>query len=144
MITLTFNGEPGSFNLEAATDRLIDLGIDPANLTIMSIPDRSEVTVHIHDDPDGSIQTLVIAEFSNHDPSLTEAQLADAAKELTEANAKADAASIPGWASWTEAEAVAWVDGHVTNLEGAKQALSALSRLVVALRNKTWPGLQGQ
>jgi len=83
------------------------------------------------------------------------------------------AKNIPGWASWTEAEAGAWYDEAVTaplgeipdiaNMSAAAfqnnaQAIIAqlqdvieaqatvirnLARMVIALRNKTWPQLEG-
>ena len=83
------------------------------------------------------------------------------------------AQEIPGWATWTEDEALAWYSEHVDTLIGAipdidkltavqfrdnAQAISAqfqdiiaaqalvirnLARMVIALRNKTWPGLEG-
>lgn len=53
------------------------------------------------------------------------------------------AAGVPGWATWTEAEATAWIDANVTDLASAKVALTAMARLIVALRNRAWPGLEG-
>jgi hypothetical protein len=51
------------------------------------------------------------------------------------------AAAIPNWAAWTEAEAVAYIESNVTSLANAKVVLIALARVVVALRDATWPHL---
>ena len=88
--------------------------------------------------------------------------------------ADAQARNIPDWASWTETEAAAWYDEAVTaplgeipdiaNMSAAAfqnnaQAIIAqfqgvitaqatvirnLARMVIALRNKTWPQLEGK
>lgn len=84
------------------------------------------------------------------------------------------AASIPSWATWTEAEAAAWYNANVTALVSAIPDITAmtqtafnnnakaicaqfqdiiaaqatvirnLARMVIALRNKTWPNLEQQ
>lgn len=87
--------------------------------------------------------------------SDTEAIAAYDAIWQTQQDAATDAAAIPNWATWTEAEALAWhdtnIDGQlpVSNLTEANAVLAdmenelrALVRMVVALRNDTWPGLQ--
>lgn len=51
----------------------------------------------------------------------------DVAKEGFEA--------MPGWASWTPAEAAAWIDANVTDLATAKQALGRLAEAVIYLRD---------
>jgi len=58
-------------------------------------------------------------------------------------SAETDIENIPGWASWTEAQAVAWIEANVTDLASAKAALTAMARLLVALRNKQFPELEG-
>ncbi len=72
---------------------------------------------------------------------LTEQQAADKA-EATLAEADAQSAAIPGWATWTEAEVVAYIDTNVVDLASAKAVLRAMARMLVALRNKNWPNLQ--
>ena len=62
---------------------------------------------------------------------------------IVKAGADAQAANIPGWATWTEQESLDWIEANVTNLASAKTVLLAMSRLLVALRNKQWPGLEG-
>lgn len=78
-----------------------------------------------------------------------------AAAETVQANAKVQAQNIPNWASWTEAEALAWHDANianalpVANLSSANTVLArleqenrALIRMVIALRNQAWSDLQ--
>ncbi len=95
MTTLTYTGKPGDFNPNAALDRLIEQGIDAANLTVTFIDDRSSVTVIIRNDKDGTIQEAVEAEFASHDPSVQSArQQAAAEEEASRAWAKAQLESI--------------------------------------------------
>jgi hypothetical protein len=82
---------------------------------------------------------------------------------------KAQAAAIPGWATWDETQAQAWVDTNIGNPLAAGRAtlpttltlvtvrvvilailtildqmlvmLWSMARLVIALRNKTFPNL---
>lgn len=49
--------------------------------------------------------------------------------------------AIPGWALWTEQEALDYIDINVTDLASAKTVLKAMARLLVALRDAQWPGL---
>lgn len=79
--------------------------------------------------------------------------------------AEGQASSIPNWAHWTEAQAEVWwdtnidtpiasaptvtagnvvavVQGMITILGYMSTMLWALARMVIALRNKTWPNLQ--
>lgn len=51
------------------------------------------------------------------------------------------AANIPAWATWTETQAQDWIDSNVTDLPTAVVALKAMARLIVALRDATWPNL---
>lgn len=75
--------------------------------------------------------------------------------EQVEANAAAQAANIPGWATWDEATALNWFDTNignnlpVTNLSEANEVLADMAtlqrnliRMVIALRNKTMAHLQ--
>lgn len=76
---------------------------------------------------------------------LTAEELAEdaaAAAAAVEAEADGQAANIPGWATWDETKTLAWLDANVTDLASAKTALKAMARMMIALRNKTWPGLQ--
>jgi hypothetical protein len=62
--------------------------------------------------------------------------------DQVQADAKGQAAAVPNWATWTEQQAVDWINANVTNLASAKQVLIAMARMLVALRNQTWPDLQ--
>jgi hypothetical protein len=72
--------------------------------------------------------------------------IADAERVALEAVAASGgtlAASIPGWATWTDAEVLDHIDSNVTDLASAVVVLKALARMIVALRNRTWPNLEG-
>ena len=43
--------------------------------------------------------------------------------------------SLPGWATWTAAEAEGWIQANVTDLASAKVALRAMARMLVMLRD---------
>lgn len=42
---------------------------------------------------------------------------------------------LPGWSTWTPAEALAWVDENVTDLATAKMVLGKLTQAVLYLRD---------
>lgn len=42
---------------------------------------------------------------------------------------------LPGWASWTGAEAAAWIDANVSNLDSARSALAKMAQAIVYLRD---------
>jgi hypothetical protein len=85
-----------------------------------------------------------------HDPTDYDA--------IVQAAAKAQAAAIPNWATWTAEQALTWHDANVkapidaaTTLAQAKAAMQkleaenrALIQMIVAMRNQLWPGLQNQ
>lgn len=91
--------------------------------------------------------------------ALVEADIAtEAAIDAVEAGAATQAANIPNFATWTEAEMLAWSDANIgdtpidaiTNLAEAqalmkKQAVAfnALIRFTAAFRNKLFPNLEG-
>jgi len=66
----------------------------------------------------------------------------DLDKQVT-AEAEVAVQNIPGWASWTEAETLAYIESEVVDLASAKTVLKAMARMVIALRNKAWPHLEG-
>ena len=74
-----------------------------------------------------------------------EEEAADArhAIEERERQARDDVLAIAGWATWTEAGAIAWIDANVTDLASAITALKAMARMVIAVRNRLWPDLEG-
>jgi hypothetical protein len=62
----------------------------------------------------------------------------------TEADAETRMQAVPGWATWTEAEALVWFDTNITPLAipaDVKTLLRAYGRVLLALRDKTWPEL---
>jgi hypothetical protein len=120
--------------------------------------------------PDGYDSGAIDAVVQAHDPSV---QFDWEVAQQRQEQAESDAATIPGWASWTEGEALAWMDANlkalldaVPNVDGLtadqyrnnaqsidaqwqdvfaaqQQVIRALVRLVIALRNDTWPRLEG-
>jgi len=52
----------------------------------------------------------------------------------TKQEGKQDFANLPGWATWSAAEAEQWIEDNVTNLATAKTALKAMARAIVYLR----------
>lgn len=61
------------------------------------------------------VQTLPTEQEFTDEYALYQADLAaEAAVEQVKSDAQAGFASIPGWASWDEATALAWVDNNIT------------------------------
>jgi hypothetical protein len=94
-------------------------------------------------DPAGPAQEAqarsIVAE---HDPTqLSNAELQAEAEGERVARALDAARAIPGWATFSEAEAVEWIDTHITDLPTAKQALRAYAQLLIAIRDRLWPAL---
>lgn len=56
-------------------------------------------------------------------------------------SAKTAAKAIPNWATWNETQAVNYIQTNVTDLASARTVLIALAKMVVALRDDTWPDL---
>jgi hypothetical protein len=61
-----------------------------------------------------------------------------------QAGAQSAAAAIPSWATWDESQVIDYINTNVTTLASAKVVLVAMARMLVALRNQTWPGLKGE
>ena len=102
------------------------------------------VTVHFLTPPteDEIAQARAIVEA--HDPTAkTAEQLAAERTAAVRAAADSQAAAVPGWATWTEQQAVDYINTNVTDLAKAKTVLVAMARMMVALRNAQWPGLEG-
>jgi hypothetical protein len=102
---------------------------------------------------DNADDTTLTNIITAHDPQVL---TTEQEQQLVQANAKSQAAAIPSWASWTEAEALAWHDTNITNalpvanlaaantvLTKLEQENRALIRMVIALRNQVWSDLQG-
>lgn len=112
---------------------------DVAGLTAQG----ADITVHLLRQPTPAEQTLIAETLAAHDPaSKTPEQIAAEQAAAVEAAADTQAANIPGWATWDEATALAYITNNVTDLASAKVVLLAMARLLVALRNKTWPNLE--
>jgi len=102
------------------------------------------VTVHFLVAPSEAEIAAARAIVEAHNAAdLTPEQAAAARADAVRAAADGQAAAIPGWARWTEAEVLAWLDTNVTDLASAKAALKAMARMLVALRNAQWPHLEG-
>jgi hypothetical protein len=110
---------------------------------------------NITSDQAEALMAIVLA----HDETiLTPAQQAALDQAAVVEGAHTQALNIPNWATWDEAAVLTWINAHtsatqvdaITNLATAKTVIAdmciqlrALSRMVVALRNKSWPDLQG-
>lgn len=98
---------------------------------------RDLVTVHVLDYQDGD-EDAAADVLAAHDPAeQTPEQVALDRAMRAPARVKA----IPGWATWDEAQAVAYIENNVKDLASAKIVLVAMARLLVALRDAQWPGL---
>lgn len=64
-------------------------------------------------------------------------------QQIVESGAKAEIEYDTDWKSWTGDEAEAWIETNVNDLAGAKIVLRKMARLLIALRNKQFPDLQG-
>jgi len=130
--------------------RVIELDIEQANVALLheelkaavgsafhgvsSPPLRAIVTADAPAAVDEQVQTLAAA----HDPAqLTVMQAALAAA----AGAPDRARAIPGWATWDETQALDYIAANVTDLASAKIVLAAMARIILALRDATWPAL---
>ena len=56
-------------------------------------------------------------------------------------SAKSEAATIPGWATWTAQQATDWLTTNIADAE-TRTALIAMAQMLIALRNQRWPDLQ--
>jgi len=63
-------------------------------------------------------------------------------EEIISQGAQTQFENIPDWATWDEATALAFFDANVTTAASAIPVLRAMVRMLIALRNETWPGLQ--
>lgn len=96
------------------------------------------LTVHVLEPAEGDEDAArdVLAAHNPTEQTPEQAALAIAA------NAPARAAAIPGWATWDEAQAMAWIADNVKDLASAKTVLIAMARMLVALRDAQWPLLR--
>jgi hypothetical protein len=108
-------------------------------LRVEGADDGSFVRITLFDD-DGVNESAIAAIIDAHDSSETSTSERISAVYT---NAKTNIESVPGWATWTGAEAAAWIDASVTDLTTAKTALIAMARVIVELRNALYPDLEG-
>jgi hypothetical protein len=85
---------------------------------------------------------------------LTEAE-ADQVKVILEAHDPVDygqvrqeeaekaAAAVENWSSWTAEKAAEYINANVTTVASARGVLVSMAKLVIALRDQTWPELAG-
>ena len=69
------------------------------------------------------------------DQEKIDARLAEEAADQVSAAAKTAIASMPGWASWSAAEATAYIDKNVTTLATAKTVMKAMAQAIIYLRD---------
>ena len=98
---------------------------------------RDLVTVHVLDYQDGD-EDAAGEVLSAHDST---AQTPEQVALDRAMRAPARVKDVPGWATWDEAQAVAYIENNVKDLPSAKIVLVAMARLLVALRDAQWPGL---
>ena len=63
------------------------------------------------------------------------------AQKLRKANAINEAALATEFKILTPAQAVAYIETNVTTLASAKAVLKIMARILIAMRDKTWPDL---
>ncbi len=102
------------------------------------LPTRNVVRLFGDDVADRAADIQAIIDAHEPDPLYFAEDRARQRREGAEGNA----AAIPGWATWTADESVAWIDANVTDLASAKQALRAMARMIVAMRDQMWPELE--
>lgn len=98
---------------------------------------RDLVTVHVLDYQDGD-EDAAGEVLSAHDPAEQTPEQVALDRAM---HAPARVKDVPGWATWDEAQAVAYIENNVKDLPSAKIVLAAMARLLVALRDAQWPGL---
>jgi len=102
------------------------------------------VTVHFLVAPTQAEIDTAHAIVNAHNASeLTPEQEAAKRAVSVAAAAEGQVAAIPGWAHWTEQQVISYITANVTDLASAKTVLIAMARMMVALRNAQWPGLEG-
>ena len=97
----------------------------------------------VTDDATNTIVTPLEADLTDAYTRWQAAQVIRDGQDALQASAKAQAQAIPDWATWTEAETLAYIDANVTDLTSATVVLRAMAQMLIALRNERWPDLQG-
>jgi hypothetical protein len=71
------------------------------------------------------------------DKELLQAERAEALQKKSDDSAR----NIPGWAKWSERQALDYIEQNVTDLESAKAVLKAMARMILALRDKSFQNI---
>lgn len=130
--------------MDRLSQRLAELGIPIEGIAI----ENGRVGVDVLKEPTSEELATIQAELDAHDPAVPSAQTRD--------GAAAQAAAIPAWATWTEAEALAWLQANIDDplaaattvaqvkpiLQRMAAVLQAMARMEIALRNQAWPELE--
>ena len=69
------------------------------------------------------------------DQEKIDARLAEKAAASAASATKTAMSSMPGWATWTAEEAVAYIDKNVTDLASAKTVQKAMAKVIIYLRD---------
>lgn len=108
------------------------------------------------DAPPG-VEAQIDAIAASHTTTLTAEQDAESRMVAAFASAKTNAAAVPSWATWSQADFQTWYNANIsptqinaiTSLAEAKPillkqsaAIEALGKMVIAMRNQLWPDLQ--
>ena len=77
-------------------------------------------------------------------------------KQQNYLSAETNAKNIPSWSTWSEADALSWIDSHISNtqidaigsladakvvMKDQSQVMRAMVRMMIALRNRNFPGI---
>jgi len=133
----TFTITPGMIRGDQLTDEInnaVDLQLTVED--VVYYPPDKLVVAGVAPENEAAIQAVIDA----HVP--TDIYTVEDQHRQTKSNAGVAVGNIPGWTTWDEQQALDWIDTDVTDLDSAKQALSAMARMIVAMRNKLWPELQ--
>ena len=104
--------------------------------------DEARGLVYVERAPYTGATQAIIDAHDPHQPGPYEQALAlESALEATRSAAKAAAAGVPDWATFTEQEAIDYIDANVADLESAKAVMKRMARMVVNLRDAVWPDL---
>lgn len=110
---------------------------------LSNAPDQGLVIIYTVETLSDELIQIIRDVIAAHDPSiLTQSQIIEAAIAAVQSAAPAVAESIPGWARWTEQQAIDYITASVTDLASARTVLIAMARLLIALRNAQWPWLE--
>ncbi len=138
MTITAFTITPNTIRGDQLADEIFQAtGIDVLYRYTFYPPDQ----VHIVGDDVAEAQTQIQTVIDSHTPDPL--YFPEDLERIRQEQAEQNVSDIPGWATWTEAEALAWFDANVTDTATAIQVERALVRIVLAMRNKLWPNLEG-